>query len=132
MIFLKLALIVSLSLATVIAWIPIVAYVFALRRGRSSAGRKVAQSFSASEHGNKQGAAFEQQGAFKQDEAALPEAAVDWPKFCIMTTRRGADPRIAKNIQSFLDLDYPNFAWHLVIDHKDDPSQKVLVTVHGR
>jgi len=122
MIYLKLVFLVSLSMATVMEWIPILVYVFTLRRGRSStpAGRNVPESSSASQYSTKH------EVAAKQEVVTVPEVEGDWPKFCIMTTLRGADPRIAKNLQSVLDLDYPNFEWHLVIDHKDDPSHEIL------
>ena len=43
-----------------------------------------------------------------------------WPKFCILTALRGADPKIAAGMQKVIDLDYPDFEWRIVVDDSSD------------
>lgn len=49
-----------------------------------------------------------------------------WPKVCILTALRGADPKIAAGMQRVIDLDYPDFEWRIVVDDSSDPAFAIV------
>lgn len=55
----------------------------------------------------------------------VPPSSVDdavLPKFAVLMPLRGDDPFLSTAINSVLDQDYPDFDFHIIVDHPDDPA----------
>ncbi|MEX0704432.1 MAG: glycosyltransferase family 2 protein [Planctomycetales bacterium] len=63
------------------------------------------------------------------DAAPLPDGPA--PRVAVLMPVRGADPHLARGIESVLEQDYPNFELRIVVDSVRDPAWEVASRVVG-
>ena len=51
------------------------------------------------------------------------------PEALVILALRGADPYLARTVQSLLQLDYPRYELRIVVDSRDDPAWSVVQSV---
>lgn len=52
-----------------------------------------------------------------------------YPKAAVLTSLRGADPGLEENLRAVLDLDYPDYSFHIIVDSELDSAWEVASRV---
>ena len=62
----------------------------------------------------------------RESSSAIAEPPGGWPKVTVFAPCKGLDPGMRENIQSWFDLDYPDYKIFFLVDSKEDPALAVL------